>query len=106
MDATELCFLSAVELGSLIGAKKISPVEVVQAHLERIEATEPVLNSFITRPGEEALEAARQAESEIETGGYRGVLHGVPVGLKDLYYVEGMPNTSGSRIFGDFVPRF
>ena len=104
MDATELCFLSAVELGSLIGAKKISPVEVVQAHLERIEATEPVLNSFITRPGEEALEAARKAESEIEAGGYRGVLHGVPVGLKDLYYVEGVPNTAGSRIFDDFVP--
>ena len=104
MDATELCFLSAVELGSLIGAKKISPVEVVQAHLERIEATEPVLNSFITRPGEEALEAARKAESEIEAGGDRGVLHGVPVGLKDLYYVEGVPNTAGSRIFDDFVP--
>lgn len=49
MDATELCYLSAVELGRLIGAKKVSPVEVVQAHLERIEATEPVLNSFITR---------------------------------------------------------
>ena len=104
MDATELCYLSAVELGSLIGAKKVSPVEVVQAHLERIEATEDTLNSFITRPGEEALEAARQAESEIAAGNHRGVLHGVPVGLKDLYYVAGMPNTSGSRIFDDFVP--
>ena len=104
MNTTELCFLSAVELGRLIGTKKVSPVEVVQAHLERIEATEPTLNSFITRPGEEVLEAARQAESEIVAGGYRGVLHGVPVGLKDLYHVAGMPNTSGSRIFEDFVP--
>ncbi|MFB3092514.1 MAG: amidase, partial [Dehalococcoidia bacterium] len=61
MDTAELCFLSADRLSQLIAAKEVSPVEVVQAHLERIEATEPVLNSFITRPGEEALEAARQA---------------------------------------------
>ncbi len=104
MNVTELCFLSAVELGRLIESRQVSPVEVVEAHLERIEATEPTLNSFITRPGEEALEAAREAEAEISGGGYRGVLHGVPVGLKDLYYVAGMPNTAGSRIFGDFVP--
>ncbi len=106
MNVTELCFLSAVELGGLIESKQVSPVEVVEAHLERIEATEPTLNSFITRPGEEALEAAREAEAEIVGGGYRGVLHGVPVGLKDLYYVAGMPNTAGSRIFGDFVPDY
>ena len=106
MDATELCFLSAAELSRLMGSKELSPVEVVQAHLERIEATEPVLNSFITRPGEEALEAARQAEREIGAGQCRGPLHGVPVGLKDLYYVKGVPNTSGSRIFDDFVPEY
>lgn len=104
MNTTELYFLSAVELGGLIESKQVSPVEVVQAHLERIEATEATLNSFITRPGEEALEAARRAEAEIAAGDYRGVLHGVPVGLKDLYYVKGMPNTAGSRIFDDFVP--
>lgn len=104
MDTTELCFLSAVELGKLIESKQVSPVEVVQAHLERIEATEGTLNSFITRPGEEAIAQARQAEAEIAAGDYRGVLHGVPVGLKDLYYVAGMPNTAGSRIFDDFVP--
>ena len=104
MNASELCFLSAVELGKLIESKQVSPVEVVQAHLERIDATEATLNSFITRPGEETLEAARQAEAEIAAGDYRGVLHGVPVGLKDLYYVKGMPNTAGSRIFDDFVP--
>ena len=106
MDATELCFLSAVELGRLIESRQVSPVEVVQAHLERIGATEAVLNSFITRPGEESLQAARQAETEILAGQHRGVLHGVPVGLKDLYYVKGMPNTSGSRIFDDFVPDY
>ena len=106
MDTSELCFLSAVELGRLISEKKLSPVEVVQAHLERIDVTEPALNSFITRPGEEALEAARQAETEISAGNHRSPLHGVPVGLKDLYYVKGLPNTSGSRIYGDFVPDY
>ena len=106
MDTTELCFLSAVELSRLMGSKDLSPVEVIQAHLERIEATEPALNSFITRPGEEALEAARRAEEEIGLGRCRGPLHGVPVGLKDLYYVKGVRNTSGSRIFDDFVPEY
>ncbi|MEE8158319.1 MAG: amidase, partial [Dehalococcoidia bacterium] len=106
MDKAELCFLSADRLSQLIAAKEVSPVEVVQAHLERIEATEPVLNSFITRPGDEALEAARQAESEIQSGRYRGPLHGIPVGLKDLYYVKGVRNTSGSRIYDSFVPDY
>jgi len=106
MDKAELCFLSADRLSQLIAAKEVSPVEVVQAHLERIEATEPVLNSFITRPGDEALEAARQAESEIQSGRYRGPLHGIPVGLKDLYYVKGVRNTSGSRIYDSFVPEY
>ena len=106
MDAKELCFLSADGLSRLIASKEVSPVDVVQAHLERIQATEPVLNSFITRPGDEALEAARQAEREIQASRYRGPLHGIPVGLKDLYYVKGVPNTSGSRIFHDFVPDY
>ena len=63
MDATELCFLSAVELGRLIESRQVSPVEVVQAHLERIEATEAALNSFITRPGEESLPRRRGGRS-------------------------------------------
>ncbi len=106
MAVNELCYLSAEELSVRIQAGQVSPVEVVQAHLDRIEATEGTLNSFITRPGEEALEAARVAEREIQSGGYRGPLHGIPVGLKDLYYVKGMRNTSGSKIYDDFVPDY
>ncbi len=104
MSGADLCFLTAAELARRVAAKDVSPVEVVRAHLERIEATEPALNSFITRPGEEAMEAARQSEAAVTSGRRLGPLHGVPVGLKDLYHVAGTPNTSGSRIYHDFVP--
>ena len=106
MDNTDLCYLSAGQLSRLIGKKELSPVEVVEAHLARIDALEPVLNSFITLLPEQAMGAARRAEKEIQAGKYRGPLHGVPLGLKDLYYVKGVRNTSGSRIFDDFYPGF
>ena len=104
MDATELCYLSAGQLSRLIQAKEVSPVEVVQAHLARIDSLEPTLNSFITLLPDQAMAAARRAEREIGEGKYRGPLHGIPLGLKDLYYARGVRNTSGSRIFDDFVP--
>ena len=105
MDSLEICYMSAGELSPLIQKKEISPVEVIQAHLDRIDKTEPVLNSFITLLPEEALTAARRAESEIGSGKSRGPLHGIPVGLKDLYNTAGVRTTSGSRIFDTFVPR-
>ncbi len=105
MDS-ELYYLSAGQLSRLIRDRKVSPVEVVEAHLARIDALEPQLNSFITLVPERALAAARQAEQEIGSGRYRGPLHGVPLALKDLYYVKGIRNTSGSRLYDDFVPDY
>ena len=104
MDPTELCYLSAGELSRLIQQGDVSPVEVVEAHLARVEALEPTLNSFITLLPDQAMAAARRAEGEIRGGRYRGPLHGIPLGLKDLYHVGGVRNTSGSRIFDSFVP--
>jgi len=104
MDATELCYSSAGALSRLIQRKEISPVEVIEAHLARIEATEPVLNSFITLLPEEARAAARRAEEDIQAGNYKGPLHGIPVALKDLYNTGGVRTTSGSRIFDNFIP--
>jgi aspartyl-tRNA(Asn)/glutamyl-tRNA(Gln) amidotransferase subunit A len=104
MDSMNLCYLSAGELSQLIKRKEVSPVEVVEAHLARIEVLEPALNSFITLLPEQAMEEARIAEQEIRSGQYRGPLHGIPIGLKDLFYVRGVPNTSGSRIFDHFIP--
>jgi aspartyl-tRNA(Asn)/glutamyl-tRNA(Gln) amidotransferase subunit A len=106
MDSKELCFLSAGQLSRLIRKKEISPVEVIEAHLSRINALEPTLNSFITFLPDQALAAARQAEKEIQAGRYLGPLHGIPFGLKDLYYVKGIRNTSGSKIYDHFVPDF
>ncbi|MCH7800819.1 MAG: Asp-tRNA(Asn)/Glu-tRNA(Gln) amidotransferase subunit GatA [Chloroflexi bacterium] len=103
---TELHYLSISEAADLISRKRLSPVELAQAHLDRIEATEPSLNSFITLLSDDALESARNAERDIQSGGYRGPLHGIPIGLKDLYYTKGIPTTIGSRIFRDFVPDY
>ncbi len=104
MDSLELCYASAGQLAPLIQNREISPVEVIDAHLERIGATEGVLNSFITLLAEEARASARRAEAEIIRGNYRGPLHGIPVGLKDLYNTAGVRTTSGSRIFDNYLP--
>ena len=97
--------MSAGQLSRLYQAREVSPVEVVDAHLARINATEPALNSFITLLPEAAQTAARRAETEIQAGKRRGPLHGIPVGLKDLYNTAGVRTTSGSRIFDNFVPQ-
>ena len=104
MDELEICYLSAGALGPMVKSGEISPVEIIEAHLSRIRATEPVLNSFITLLPEQALAAARQAERDIRAGRYRGPLHGIPVGLKDLFNTGGVRTTSGSRIYDTFVP--
>ena len=105
MDPLEICYMSAGELSPLIQSKELSPVEVIQAHLDRIEETEPVLNSFITLLPEEAMAAARRAEADIQAGKSRGPLHGIPVALKDLYNTAGVRTTSGSKIFDTFIPQ-
>ncbi len=104
MDALELCYMSAGGLSRLIRDRQVSPVEVVDAHLARIEATEPTLNSFITLLPDHARESARRAEAQILAGNYRGPLHGIPVGLKDLFNTAGVRTTSGSRIMDNFIP--
>ena len=104
MNEKEICYLSAGQLGRLIQKKDLTPVEVVKAHLTRIEFLEPKLNSFITLLADQAMAAARHAEQEIQAGNDRGPLHGIPLALKDLYYTRGIRTTSGSKIFDTFVP--
>ncbi len=106
MNADELCFMSVSDAAPLIESRQLSPVELTEAHLERIERAEPSLNAFITLLSEEALQSARSAEREIAGGGYRGALHGIPIGLKDLYFTKGVATTVGSRILRDFVPDY
>ncbi len=99
MNSAELCLRSAGELGGLLRRKALSPVELMQAYLERCQCLEPVLNSFITLLPEAALDEARQAEREIQAGRYRGPLHGLPFAVKDLFAARGVRNTLGSRAF-------
>ena len=106
MPENDLYYLTIGEVASLLESGQLSPVELVAAHLERIEETEGRLNSFVTLLADDAKKAAQSAEVEIQEGGYRGALHGIPIGLKDLYYTKGVRTTVGSKIMGDFVPDY
>jgi aspartyl-tRNA(Asn)/glutamyl-tRNA(Gln) amidotransferase subunit A len=100
----DLTFASATELARMIAAKQVSPVEVVRAHLERINALDGSLRTFITLTAEAALAAAVEAEAAVAAGRPVGPLHGVPLGLKDLYDTAGVRTTGGSRILDQRVP--
>ncbi|HEY7437558.1 MAG TPA: amidase [Methylomirabilota bacterium] len=100
----ELVWASMGELARLVATKAVSPVEVVQAHLDRITALDGRLRSYITVMGDSAREAAKAAEAAVMAREPLGPLHGVPVGLKDLYCTKGVKTTGGSRILGDWVP--
>jgi aspartyl-tRNA(Asn)/glutamyl-tRNA(Gln) amidotransferase subunit A len=104
MDRSDIAFLSATELASAIESKLVSPLEAVEAYLERIERIDPQVNSYITVCADEARREARDAESEIMRGEYRGALHGVPLAVKDQIYTKGIRTTDGSKLRADFVP--
>lgn len=99
-----LTFASVTELVRMIATKQVSPVEVVRAHLERITALDGSLKSFITVTADAALAAARGAEAAMTAGRPLGPLHGVPLGLKDLYDTAGVRTTGGSKILAQRVP--
>lgn len=104
MTKLEVKLASITSLSELIGKREISPVEVIDAFLERIEAVQKKINIFITVLEREARRAAQQAEDEIIKGHYRGPLHGIPLAAKDLFFTAGVKTTCGSRILADFVP--
>lgn len=90
--------------GAAVRARRVSPVELTEAYLARIEAYNGLLNAYVTVTAESALAEARAAEAEIARGVYRGPLHGIPIALKDLYWTRGVRTAAGSKIIGDFVP--
>lgn len=103
-SSQELCSLAIAEVCNLLRDRKISPVELTQICLERIERLNPKLNAFITVTSDSALDEARKAETEIQKGRWRGPLHGVPVALKDLFDTQGIRTTAGSGLFKDRIP--
>ena len=104
MVRSELPLQSASALARLIESKETSPVEVVEAYLQRIDDLDFKFNSFITVLRQQALEDARRAEQEILAGNYRGPMHGIPVGVKDQIWTGGIRTTGGARITAEFVP--
>src|SRR5438067_8709606 len=104
MTRHNIPWLSAAETAIAIKAKQVSPVEVVQAYLARIERLDAQLHAYITVLHDEALAAARQAEQTVLRGGDLGPLFGVPVAVKDQFWTQGVLTTNGSRVYRDFVP--
>ena len=100
----DLAYTSAAELAGLIAQRKVSPVEVADAVLERIERAQPALNAFITVCGEEALASAKDAEAAVMRGDRLGPLHGVPFAVKDLVNTADVRTTFGSVALADNVP--
>ena len=104
MDARELCFMPATVLAGKIGNKALSPVEVMQAVLDRVQASQPHLNAFITVCAERAMAEARAAEARVMAGGALPPLLGVPFSAKDLLNSGGVATTFGSKVLADNVP--
>jgi aspartyl-tRNA(Asn)/glutamyl-tRNA(Gln) amidotransferase subunit A len=103
MNATELAYTPATDLIPRIRSGALSPVELTRAVLERIEALNPTINAFVTVTAETALTAARAAEDAVMKGERLGPLHGVPVSIKDLALVKGVPAKFGSFVFENRV---
>lgn len=96
--------MTVAQLAESIRARSVSPVEVAESFIARAESLEPTLNAFITLTCEKALTCAQKSEKEISDGHYKGPLHGIPIGLKDLFWTAGVRTTSGSAVTADFVP--
>ncbi|HET8887440.1 MAG TPA: amidase [Candidatus Angelobacter sp.] len=97
-------WLSIADAALLLRNKTLSPVDLTQACLKRIERLNPKLNAFITVTAESALAQARAAEAEIQRGHWRGPLHGIPIALKDLFDTAGVRTTAASGLFKDRIP--
>ncbi len=104
MEAVELCFMPATAMASAIRARKLSPVEVVDAALARIDRLNPRLGAYCTVTHAAARAAAREAAVAVMRGDALGILHGVPVSVKDLIPTSGVRTTWGSRLFEHFIP--
>jgi amidase len=101
---TEPCDLTAIEARTQIGDKRLSPVELLESCIARIEAVDPAVNAMVARDFDRARAAAKRAEQAVMAGDALGPLHGLPVGIKDLTAVAGLRTTWGSTIFANHVP--
>ena len=101
----DLAFLTIAEASALIQSRQLSPVEYVEALIQRTETFDPQLHAYITPTFELARQQAKQAEHEIMAGTYRGPLHGIPFALKDIYDTQGILTSGHSRVCRDRIPK-
>lgn len=99
----ELAAKSVEELAPLIKDKSLSPVELTEAVLQQAEDTQGEINAYMEIYRDEALEMAKQAETDINNGNYKGMYHGIPMGIKDNVYFKDKVSTMSSKIHKDFV---
>ncbi len=104
MSDSAVCYMPAAEMAAAIRTRRVSPVEIVDDILARIERLNPELNAFCTVTADQARADARAAEAALIRGDAVGPLHGVPVSVKDLIETAGVRTTLGSRVFSDYVP--
>ena len=100
----ELAFLTIAEAARRIERKELSPLELTTALIKWAEALDPQINAYLLPTAERALDQAKSAESEIMAGAYRGPMHGIPFGLKDIYATAGIRTTGHSKVCLDTVP--
>lgn len=104
MEKADIPFLSAFALSEVIRKREVSPIEAVEAYLDRIDLLDNKLYAYLTVCRDEALQAAHESEQALARGEHLGPLHGVPVAVKDQIYTSGIRTTGGSPIFNDFLP--
>jgi amidase len=102
-SAAELCHIGLLEIGRLIAAREISPVEVTEMLLRRIDSIDPTLQSYVQVTADMAMAQARAAEREIAAGGPRSLVHGVPIGIKDMFDIRGVRTAAGMSFRRDYV---
>jgi amidase len=106
LEGKQIHYKTIVEISKMIRSRQISSVELTQSILDRIAIVDKRLNSYITVMRQSALETANELDAELESGKYRGPLHGVPVAVKDLLYTTNAPTTGGHAFRSDFVPTY
>lgn len=106
MTDNELHRLTIAEAAGLIESRRLSPVELTRAYLERVESLNDRLGAYISVMSESALAQASRAEAEIAGGNYRGKMHGIPVAVKDIIYTKGVLTSAASRVLSDHVPDY
>lgn len=106
LDTSDIPYAGLTDIAAGVKSGALSPVAVTETMLARIAQVDPELNSYIAVTGEAALAQARKAETEIRSGRYRGLLHGVPIAIKDLFYTAGTPATFGSGAYKNYLANY